>query len=54
MKQQELEEEMKYSVEEKAMWLEDWKQSGKSKWGYAKENGLNTQTFIKEPINKFV
>jgi transposase-like protein len=38
---------MKYSAEEKAMWLEDSKQSGKSAWTYAKENGLNTQTFIK-------
>ena len=38
---------MKYSAEEKAMWLEDWRQSGKKAWTYAKENGLNTQTFIK-------
>jgi transposase-like protein len=35
------------SAEEKAMWLEDWKASGKSVWGYAKENGLNPQTFNK-------
>jgi len=27
------------------MWLEDWRQSGKSAWAYAKENGLNQQTF---------
>ena len=38
---------MKYSEEEKAMWVEDWKESGKSAWAYAKENGLNPQTFIK-------
>ena len=37
---------MHYSKEEKAMWLEDWRGSGKSAWAYAKENGLNTQTFI--------
>jgi len=37
---------MRYSKEEKAMWLEDWKASGKSAWTYAKENGLNQQTFI--------
>jgi len=37
---------MRYSEEEKTMWLEDWKQSGKSVWTYAKENGLNQQTFI--------
>ena len=37
---------MRYSEEEKAMWLEDWKASGKSAWAYAKENGLNQQTFI--------
>ena len=36
----------RYSREERAMWLEDWKQSGKSAWAYAKENGINTQTFI--------
>jgi hypothetical protein len=28
------------------MWLEDWKTSGRSAWIYAKENGLNQQTFI--------
>jgi transposase-like protein len=38
---------MKFSKEEKAMWLEDWRQSGKSAWTYAKENGLNPQTFAK-------
>ena len=36
---------MKFSKEEKAMWLEDWKKSGKNAWGYAKENGLIPQTF---------
>ena len=36
----------KYSVEEKAMWLEDREQSGKSAWSYAKSNGLNPQTFV--------
>ena len=36
---------MKYSEEEKALWLEDWKQSGKKAWAYAKENGLIPQTF---------
>jgi transposase-like protein len=36
----------KYSDEERAMWLEDWKQSGKSAWAYAKENGINGQTFM--------
>jgi transposase-like protein len=35
------------SGEEKKMWLEDWKESGKSAWNYAKENGLNPQTFYK-------
>ena len=37
---------MRYSEEEKTMWLEDWKSSGKSAWAYAKENGINQQTFI--------
>ena len=36
---------MQYSKEEKAMWLEDWRQSGKGAWSYAKENGLIPQTF---------
>jgi transposase-like protein len=36
---------MKFSKEEKAMWLEDWKQSGKNPWTYARENGLVPQTF---------
>ena len=36
---------MRYSEEEKAMLLEDWKQSGRSAWAYAKENGLSWQTF---------
>ena len=38
---------MRYSAEEKAKRLEEWKPSGKSAWSYAKENGLNAQTFIK-------
>jgi len=37
---------MTYSKEEKAMWLEDWRQSGISAWTYAKENGLIPQTFV--------
>jgi len=41
-----LEEEMSYTTEEKEMWLEDWKQSGKGPWTYAKENGLIPQTFV--------
>ena len=36
---------MKFSKEEKALWIEDWKQSGKGAWAYAKENGLIPQTF---------
>jgi len=36
---------MQFSKEEKAMWLEDWRQSGKSAWAYAKGNGINPQTF---------
>jgi len=38
---------MNYNEEEKAMWLEDWRQSGKSAWAYARENGLNQRTFLK-------
>jgi len=36
---------MKYSKEERAMWLEDWHASGKNAWAYAKENGIIPQTF---------
>jgi len=36
---------MHYSKEEKLMWLEDWKQSGKTAWAYGKENGILPQTF---------
>jgi hypothetical protein len=38
---------MRYSKEEKTMKLEDWGKSGKSAWAYARENGLNPQTFVK-------
>ena len=37
---------MQFSKEEKEMWLEDWKRSGKKAWTYAKENGLVPQTFV--------
>ena len=37
---------MKFSEEEKAMWLEDWRRSGKKAWTYARENGLIPQTFV--------
>ena len=37
---------MSYSKEEKAMWLEDWRKSGKKAWTYARENGLKPQTFV--------
>jgi hypothetical protein len=35
----------KYSEEEKAMWVEDWKGSGTNARAYAKANGINPQTF---------
>ena len=38
---------MKISTEEKALWLEDWRKSGKKAWTYARENGLVPQTFVK-------
>jgi hypothetical protein len=34
----------RYSEEEKRMWVEDWKQSGTSLFGYARTNGLNLAT----------
>jgi len=36
---------MRYSEEERTMFLEDWKQSGKSAWKYANENRLSWKTF---------
>jgi hypothetical protein len=36
----------KISKEEKELWLEDWRQSGKKAWTYARENGLVPQTFV--------
>jgi len=36
---------MRYSKEERTMFLEDWKQSGKSAWKYAKENRVSWKTF---------
>ena len=38
---------MIYSKEEKDRWLEEWKGSGKSAWSFAKEKGLQGQTFLK-------
>ena len=38
---------MRFSKEEKNMWLEDWRQSGKKAHRYAKENGLIPWTFIR-------
>ena len=38
---------MKFSRDEKALWVEDWRKSGKKVWTYAKENGLCPQTFAK-------
>jgi hypothetical protein len=37
----------RYSIDEKAKLLEDWRGSGKKAWIYAKENGINPQTFSK-------
>ena len=38
---------MRLTKEEKAVWLEKWRQSGKKAWAYARENGLVPQTFVK-------
>jgi transposase-like protein len=43
---------MSFSEEEKAMWLADWKESGKKPWTYARENGLVPQTFYKWAKNE--
>ena len=38
---------MRYKKEEKEKWVADWKVSGKSRWSFAKEQGLCPQTFCK-------
>jgi transposase-like protein len=38
---------MRYTEEEKKMRLEDWQMSGKSARDYAKETGINQQTFAR-------
>ena len=38
---------MHYSEEEKTKWLDDWRQSKKKAWAYAKANGICPQTFIR-------
>ena len=38
---------MSFSKEEKARWLEDWEQSGKSISAYVKEKGLVRWTFTR-------
>ena len=38
---------MHFSKEEKAIRLADWRQSGKSAWAFARENGLVPQTFAR-------
>ena len=38
---------MRFSKEEKAMRLEEWRRSGKSAFAYAKECGLVPQTFAR-------
>ena len=43
---------MHYSTEEKAKWLINWQQSGKSAWAYAKENNLSPQTFLNWTKNR--
>jgi hypothetical protein len=36
---------MKITEEERKRWLDDWRNSGKTACAYAKENGLNPQSF---------
>jgi hypothetical protein len=35
----------RYSEEDKAWLVQEWEKSGKSKWAFARELGLNYQTF---------
>ena len=36
---------MRVGKEQKALWLEEWRRSGKSARAFAKEKGLNQETF---------
>ncbi|MDR1700193.1 MAG: hypothetical protein LBR68_03285 [Lachnoclostridium sp.] len=38
---------MRYSTEERAKWIAEWKKSGQRAWQYAKANGLKPQTFMR-------
>jgi transposase-like protein len=38
---------MRYSMEERAKYLEGWEASGKGAWEYAREIGVKGQTFSK-------
>ena len=38
---------MHFTNEEKAMWIEDWKRSGKKPYTYAKDNGIVPQAFAR-------
>ena len=37
----------KYSEEEKEKMIEQWKKSGRSRWTFAREQGINPQTLYK-------
>jgi transposase-like protein len=37
----------KYSVEEKAKFIEEWEKSGKSRRAFSRDRGLKEQTFAK-------
>jgi len=37
---------MRFTKEEKTKYLENWRRSNKNAWRYAKENGINPQTFV--------
>jgi hypothetical protein len=38
---------MRFSKEEKAIWLSKWRKSKKKAWTFARENNLSPQTFLK-------
>jgi len=37
---------MRFTKDEKLKYFENWRQGNKSAWAYAKENGINPQTFV--------
>ena len=41
---------MRYSEEEKKMWMDDWAESGLSAWAYSRKNSVNGKIMTRKAI----